>query len=72
MLRYVHIPFLYISVGTFVAIESSGVMLTLTLQKIRIFSRWRANESMAITYTSATNTYFFDGIVVLKDKNGVI
>ena len=68
MLEHVHIPFLYISFGAFVAIESSGVMLTLTLQKIRIFSRWRANESMAITYTSTTNTDFFDGIVVLKEK----
>ena len=68
MLKHVHIPFLYISFGALIAIESSSVMLTLTLQKIRIFSRWRANESVAITYTSTTNTDFFDGIIVLKEK----
>ena len=65
---YAHIPFLYISFSAFVTIESSSVMLTLTLQKIRIFSRWRANKSVSITYTSTTNADFFDGIVILKDK----
>jgi hypothetical protein len=57
---------------TLFAVGSGGVVLALADQEVGVRVRGRADVGVAVADASTTDTDFFDGVVVLKEKQEIL